>query len=151
MTPEEFLDFWSGCGFPTSGNPEDAAVYLHEVLLAFDASERDLIGAIGGQDGQQEFVIACLVSMGLLVPRSDIESEKLTDLGRRILAALEEGIATQVFVTDTPMPDQSASILYTMKARAAEAYQRQARFAAQHGPTPEYYRALDALRKMIGE
>lgn len=34
-------------------------------------------------------------------------------------------------------------------ARAAERFARQARHAADHGRTPEYYRALDALRKAL--
>jgi hypothetical protein len=97
MTPDAFLELWRKWGFPLGGNPADAAVYLHEALLAFSERADNLIDVIGGLDGQQEFVTNCMVSMGLIYPRRG-EIPDLTPLGKEVLEALEGGIQVDAFV-----------------------------------------------------
>jgi hypothetical protein len=100
MTEGEFRSLWfSELNFCSDGKPEDAALYLEEVLSAIE-SDKNYLKAIGDRDGQQEFMFQWLLSVGLV--RSDTSPRRagLTEKGRRMLAALHSNTHFPVFDLD---------------------------------------------------
>lgn len=89
-------------GFSDTGKPEDAASYIEGVLAAIADREADkpraYIEAIGGADGQQEFVFQWLQSAGLT--EGSGRHSALSERGQLVLSLLKSGSYYDVFCGD---------------------------------------------------
>jgi hypothetical protein len=88
-----WFDEW---GFSSAGAPEDAAAYLEGVLRTIAETETggpsSYLEAIGGIDGQQEFVFQWLTSVGLVHSEGCPRGGHLTDCGYQVLTLMGRGV-----------------------------------------------------------
>lgn len=104
-----FLGLWRSWGFNEAGMPEDAAWHLHELLTPF-RDESEPVGAFGsGGTGEQEFVLNCLKTLGLITFTGPPPSACLTALGEGVLAALDAGVHYEALVGGDLNVERSSS------------------------------------------
>jgi hypothetical protein len=107
----QFSTLWTAWGFGYDGLPEDAASYLYEVLLAVrrDAPHYGRrLEAIGNMDGQQEFVLNSVRSMGLIDMSGPEQTPILTNLGNDVLGLMEDGTYLRCLFNETKPVDEHA-------------------------------------------